>query len=88
MLCGECETICELADGEPPTPEALGEATYLANCAGCHGNPPGTGFAPDLTGESASSILQKFESGNHAGGAFPDLALEDLDNLEAYFASI
>jgi len=85
---GDCETICELDEGLPPTPEALGEAIYLANCAGCHGDPPGSGFAPNLTGKSAQEILDKFNDPSHPGGAFPDLTLEDIDNLAAWLGSI
>jgi len=85
---GDCETICELGTPAPPTPEALGEAMYLANCAACHGDPPGSGFAPDLTGESAQGILNKFNDPSHPGGSFPNLTLEDIDNLAAWLASI
>jgi len=85
---GDCETVCELADGVPPTPEALGEALYLANCSACHGNPPGTGFAPNLAGESADDILAEFDDPDHPGGAFPNLVQEDIDNLAAFFASL
>jgi len=69
---GDCETVCELASGVPPTPEALGEATYLAKCAACHGDPVGTGFAPDLTGESAADILNEWADPGHPGGSFPE----------------
>lgn len=85
---GDCDTVCDLAPGTPPTPEKLGEATYLANCSACHGDPVGTGFAPDLTGETASDILNKFNDPNHPGGSFPNLTQVDIDNLAAYFASL
>lgn len=85
---GDCETICELDEGLPPTPEELGAAIYLANCAACHGDPPGSGFAPDLTGKTAQEILDMFNNPNHPGGSFPNLTLEDIDNLAAWLGSI
>ncbi len=85
---GECDTVCDLAPGIPPTPELLGEALYLANCSSCHGDPVGTGFAPDISGESAQDIVDEFNDPAHVGGAFPSLDMTDIDNLAAYFASL
>jgi|GEM_PF-6636205 len=84
---GECETVCELDEGIPPTPEELGQELYLANCSACHGDPVGTGFAPDITGESADEILAMFNSGSHPGGQFPTFTQEDIDNIAAFLAA-
>jgi len=85
---GECETVCDLDPGTPATPEELGEQIYLASCSACHGDPPGSGFAPNLAGESAADILDAFNDAGHAGGSFPNLLQADIDDLEAYFATL
>jgi len=88
VLCdlntGNCDTVCEFDAGIPPTPVELGQELYLANCSACHGDPVGTGFAPDLTGKTATKILDQFNSGSHPGGQFPSLTQEDVDNLAAF----
>ncbi|NOX57285.1 MAG: cytochrome c [Planctomycetes bacterium] len=83
----DCITVCGLGPADPPTPEELGLAFYLTNCSSCHGDPPGTGFAPNLAGESAADIDDELTGGSHGGGSFT-LTQEELDNLAAYLATV
>lgn len=85
----DCVTVCGLGPAAPPTPEELGEAFYNTNCSACHGNPPGTGFAPLLQNPpwDAAALDGELTGGSHGGGPF-NLTQEELDNLAAYLATV
>ncbi len=76
----------------PPTggDAVAGETWYGANgCAACHGAGGNDGFAADLTGAAAATILEKNDgTQTHGGPVIDGITQADADNVAAWLAGL
>ena len=77
LVCSE-DGVCEPEEGPGPD----GAALYADNCAACHGDDGASGFAPDITGQSADELTAGLGSASHDGVA--ELTAEEIDAIAAF----
>lgn len=72
-------------DGGGVTGDATSGMSLVAdNCAACHGEDGASGFAPNIQGMTAATIMEVTTSDGHPN---PELSEQDIADIEAYLGS-
>jgi glucose/arabinose dehydrogenase/mono/diheme cytochrome c family protein len=90
---------CDIASGTssdctggPIGNVAAGEATFFNLCSACHGASGSGGAAfpgPDVRNRTRDFLWSRLRwSGTHTGGDYPELAVADYANIEAYLSDV